>query len=190
MYSSLLSFLALFLAITTASPLPTEPERRQAITCSRGVHIIHARGSTQTYEASSVNPVVNRILAGVPGSTAEQVQFPATIIADDSFYSTSVRAGIVDTIDKIERYVDACGDSSRIVLLGYSQGGNVVTSALAGGLVKWLPLNPKYRGKSTLDVTFDAPRRQIADILTASPCRGLLRRPNAYEEEGLYVRLR
>jgi hypothetical protein len=80
----------------------------------------------------------------VPNSVSVAVNYPATL----SNYPDSVTAGIKDTISKIQTYVDTCGSSSKIVLLGYSQGGNVMTDVLAGGVDKPAPLADKYRQNS------------------------------------------
>lgn len=144
MLNTLLASLALAALLTNASPLSP----RQT-TCSSGVHVIHARGSTESQAEDKTLPVVNRLLAAIPGSSESDVDYPAVIIAADDFYSTSVDDGIDNLISQIESYADACGDGARIVLLGYSQGGNVVSSALAGGIVHPIPLNPKYQKYST-----------------------------------------
>lgn len=78
------------------------------------------------------------------GSTSIAVDYPATIISSSSSYPESVTDGINDAKAKVEAYVDACGSSSRIVLLGFSQGGNVMTDLLAGGVDKPDPLTADY----------------------------------------------
>ena len=52
--------------------------------------------------------------------------------------------GIEDTKTKIQDYVTACGSASRIALVGYSQGGNVMTDTLAGGTGKPDPIAQEY----------------------------------------------
>lgn len=146
MRTTLLSLLALAAITVNSHPLHL---RQSSPTCHTGVHIIHARGSTQSQEEDGTLPVVAALLAGIPGSSESDVDYPAVIISDDSFYSTSLANGIDNLKSQIKSYVDACGDASRIVLLGYSQGGNVVSTALAGGLVRPVPLNPKYKKYST-----------------------------------------
>lgn len=144
MLLSLLTLLASATLSVNASPI----SRRQAVTCVSGVYILHARGSTESEADDATLPVVNRILDAIPNSSEQDVEYPATIIADDSFYSTSVADGIDDIISKIKNYVDTCGSSSRIVLVGYSQGGNVISSALAGGIVHPIPLSLSYKKNS------------------------------------------
>ena len=78
----------------------------------------------------------------IPDSASIAVNYPASIT--DPEYQNSVTDGINDTIQKIQNYVDACGDDSNIVLIGYSQGGNVHTDVLAGGVDKPAPLSSAY----------------------------------------------
>ena len=103
-------------ALATAVPLLP----RQT-TCASGLYIIVARGSYQDEGEGSTGAVGNMIEALVPGSYSVAVDYPATIIDIDDNYFASVIEGIVDTKTKIQDYVAACGDASRIALLGYSQ---------------------------------------------------------------------
>jgi acetylxylan esterase len=116
--------------------------------CVSGLYIIAARGSNEDPGEGKVGQVSELIKNAVPGSTSVAVDYPAAIIDDDSFYPLSVSEGIDDTIEKITSYVDTCGSSSRIVLLGYSQGGNVMTDTLSGGGLKPDPLPETYRTNS------------------------------------------
>ena len=79
----------------------------------------------------------------VPNSASVAVDYPATVFTDGT-YPASVTDGINDAKTKVQNYVDACGSSSRIVLLGWSQGGNVMTDLLAGGVDKPDPLTSAY----------------------------------------------
>lgn len=159
MRNSILATLAALTAFTTSSPIISP---RQQPTCVSGAYILHARGSTETEAEDATLPVVAEIMAAVPNSAEQDIEYPAVIISDDSFYSSSVRDGINDLISKIEAYVSACGVGSQIVLLGYSQGGNVISSALAGGLVHPVPLGMSYRKYSKLISPFE-PRSKVTD---------------------------
>lgn len=102
--------------------------------------MIVARGSTEAAGEGKPGAVADLIAARVPGSASVAVNYPATL----DNYPSSVTAGINDAKAKVQSYVDACGDSSRIVLIGYSQGGNVMTDLLAGGVDKPAPLDDYY----------------------------------------------
>ncbi|EME86061.1 carbohydrate esterase family 5 protein [Pseudocercospora fijiensis CIRAD86] len=124
------------------SALPLDP--RQTVSCVEGLYILVARGSNEDVGEGSVGSVADAIEARVPNSVSQAIDYPATIIALDSNYFTSVADGIEDTKTKIQDYVDACGSASRIALVGYSQGGNVMTDTLAGGTGKPDPIGEEY----------------------------------------------
>lgn len=113
----LLALLSLFLAaVSTAAPLVA-----RQITCASGLYIIVARGSYQDVGEGSPGEVANMIEALVADSYSVAVDYPAVIIDLGDNYFSSVIDGIEDTNAKIQSYVAACGSSSRIALLGYSQ---------------------------------------------------------------------
>ncbi|KAF7195100.1 Acetylxylan esterase 2 [Pseudocercospora fuligena] len=140
LYTTVLSLLLTLSA--TAAPLTPRA------TCYSGFYIIVARGSNEAAGEGKPGEVATMIEARVPNSASVAVKYPATIIDNSGSYPASVTDGINDTKTKIQNYVAACGASSRIVLLGYSQGGNVMTDVLAGGVDKPAPLAEKYRKNS------------------------------------------
>jgi acetylxylan esterase len=138
----------------SAAALPLELNEaataaQAAVTCVSGLYMIAARGSGQDPGEGSIAEVTTKVKALVPGSVSVAVDYPATIF-DDGTYPVSVTEGIQDTITKVHNYVDTCGASSKIALLGYSQGGNVMTDALAGGVLKPTPLSSAYTKYSKL----------------------------------------
>ncbi|KAI1437881.1 putative acetylxylan esterase 2 precursor [Xylaria sp. CBS 124048] len=126
-------------AVAAAQPLAA----RQSVTCVDGVYMIAARGSTEAAGEGPLQQVTDLVMGLVPNSAAIAVDYPATIITDGT-YPVSVFEGIEDAISKVQTYVDTCGSSSKIALLGFSQGGNVMTDALAGGDLKPSPLTTNY----------------------------------------------
>ncbi|KAF2094761.1 cutinase, partial [Rhizodiscina lignyota] len=144
--------------------LPLEPRQ---VTCVSGVYIISARGSNEDPGEGKMAQVSTLIKNAVPGSTSVAVDYPAAIISDDSIYPESVTDGINDTIDKITAYVGACGSSSRIVLLGYSQGGNVMTDVLAGGVDKPAPLSSTYKSNIVGVAVFGDPTFTVGQSFDA-----------------------
>ncbi|PPJ58689.1 hypothetical protein CBER1_03984 [Cercospora berteroae] len=145
-------------ALTQAAPL----EKRQ-VTCAtgNGLYVLVARGSNQPVGEGTVGPVANLVEAQVAGSYSHAIDYPATIIALDSNYVTSVVDGIEDTKQSIEDYVAACGSNSRIALIGYSQGGNVMTDTLAGGTGKPAPIAEQYRQNIVGVAVFGDPRFNV-----------------------------
>ncbi|KAF1985011.1 carbohydrate esterase family 5 protein [Aulographum hederae CBS 113979] len=136
-------------AITSAAPLAA----RQS--CASGFHIIVARGSNEDPGEGKAGQVATLIENSVPGSDSVAVDYPAAICCDD-LYPGSVSDGIDNTISQIESYVASC-PSARIVLVGYSQGGNVMTDVLAGGVLKPDPIGEQYRGNIAGVVVFGDP---------------------------------
>ena len=134
--------LALTALAAAGSAAPTEP--RAANACASGVYMIVARGTNEPAGQGKTSQVAQMVAAQIPGSVSVAVDYPATAFKKRSLYPESVKAGIEDTIKKIHDYVAACGASSRIVLMGWSQGGNVMTDTLAGGVLKPDPLGDEY----------------------------------------------
>ncbi|WPG99782.1 carbohydrate esterase family 5 protein [Acrodontium crateriforme] len=131
-----LATVALATLATAAPVLPRDD-------CVSGLYMIVARGTNEAAGEGVTEVVADAIAARVPGSTSVAVDYPATAFGS-AIYPVSVTDGINDTKQKIQDYVDACGDSSRIVLLGFSQGGNVMTDVLAGGVDKPAPISDEY----------------------------------------------
>ena len=126
----------LFVALVSSSPLSLRPRT----TCYSGVYVIGARGSDEAEGYGKVASVVNGVLAAIPKSGSIALDYPASVI--DPSYSESVIDGINTIISLIQSYVDDCG--GNIVLVGFSQGGNVITDALAGDAGKPTPIAASY----------------------------------------------
>jgi predicted esterase len=149
MFSKIL--ILLFVALVSSAPLSILPRA----TCYSGVYIIGARGSDEDPGYGSVASVVSGVLDAIPNSGAIALDYPASII--DPLYPESVTDGINTMISLIQNYVDSCG--GNIVLVGFSQGGNVVTDTLAGGVDKPTPISPNYAAYSE----FNFPRLRLDD---------------------------
>ena len=112
--SALLTLLPAFLAAAA-------PQQKRAA-CAN-IHVFGARETTAPAGYGSSDTVVNDILAGYPGSTAEAINYPAcggqASCGGDS-YSQSVQAGIAAAASAVNSYAAAC-PQSQLVLVGYSQ---------------------------------------------------------------------
>ncbi|KAJ3577841.1 hypothetical protein NPX13_g2724 [Xylaria arbuscula] len=164
--------LGLLATTVAAAPftVPLNETRAAAVTCVSGFYMLAARGSNEDPGEGPLVQITDAVKALVPDSTSVAIDYPAAIY-DDGTYPVSVYQGIDDTIEKIQDYVAACGASSRIVLLGYSQGGNVMTDALAGGVLKPDPITEDYRSYIKAVVTFGDPTfttGQSFDVGTAT----------------------
>jgi acetylxylan esterase len=120
-------------ALASAMPVALSPRA----TCYSGVYVIGARGSEEAAGFGSTASVVNGVLADIPGSGSVALDYPASVL--DPVYPDSVTDGINALITLVNNYVSSC-PGGKIVLVGFSQGGNVITDALAGGVDKPTPL--------------------------------------------------
>jgi len=106
----------------------------QAVTCYSGVNVFTARGTGEVppngLGLSGVH--IKAILAAVPDSNATVVEYPA------STANYSVPYGVASANSEIAEYLDACPDS-KIVIMGYSQGANVMGYVLEGADFKFTP---------------------------------------------------
>lgn len=127
----LTSVLTLSLA-ALASALPLAPR----VTCYSGVYVIGARGTDEDAGFGSTASVVTSVLAAIPGSGSVALNYPASVL--DPLYPSSVTDGINAMISLINTYTSSC--SGKVVVVGFSQGGNVITDMLAGGVDKPSPL--------------------------------------------------
>lgn len=105
-----------FAAGAIASPL------KERATCP-SIHVFGARETTASPGYGSSSTVVNDILSGYPGSTAEAINYPAcggqSSCGGDS-YSQSVAAGVSAAVTAVNNYAASC-PSTKLVLVGYSQ---------------------------------------------------------------------
>ncbi|KAI9715609.1 MAG: hypothetical protein M1828_000752 [Chrysothrix sp. TS-e1954] len=127
--SSLVAALLTYSVSINASPIDLV-ERQDA--CASGVHIIAARGtneSTPNGTPGAVGKVANAIAARIPGTTIEGLFYPATAV--NPIYTKSDDTGANHMKTAIKNYATRC-PNTKIVLLGYSQGGEVTMDALCG----------------------------------------------------------
>lgn len=94
------------------------------------MHILIARG---TNEAAGIGGqlagLTNSLLRNIKAATVEAISYPAT--AKNPPYDESVRNGVKSVKEQLTDYVENCADA-RIVLLGYSQGAQIIGDALCG----------------------------------------------------------
>ncbi|KAJ5774824.1 Cutinase [Penicillium paradoxum] len=129
---SKISILTLLTSSAFAVPLEVEIEKR--INCP-DVHIFGARETTAAAGYGSSNTVVNGLLSAYSGSTAEAINYPACggqASCGGVSYSSSVAQGIAAVASAVNSYNSQC-PSTKLVLVGYSQGGEIIDAALCGG---------------------------------------------------------
>ncbi|KAI1107971.1 carbohydrate esterase family 5 protein [Jackrogersella minutella] len=113
-------------AIATASANAAGMTRRQ--NCP-GIHIFGARETTAPPGFGSALTVVNLIQQANGGATSESIIYPA---AGGNVYGASVAAGVAAVANQTKVFNQMCPDS-KIVMVGYSQGAQIVDDAFCGG---------------------------------------------------------
>lgn len=171
MFATLLNLF--FVTLVSSAPLTSLLPR--ATTCYSGVYIIGARGSDEDPGYGSVGSVVSSVLSAIPNSGAIALDYPASVI--DPLYPDSVTDGINTIVSLIQNYVNSCG--GKIVLVGFSQGANVITDTLAGGVDKPTPISPSYAAYITAVTVFGDPsftHGQSFDVGTDTSSDGIFAR--------------
>lgn len=124
------SLLLSSLAAAVPLEVPTL-EDRQAINCAP-IHLLVARGSTEAPgTGNQLRGLVQRITQANRGADTEAVDWPADVGQRIS-YSQSVGLGTTAVKNQLTAYVNRC-PNSKVVLIGYSQGAQVIGDALCGG---------------------------------------------------------
>ncbi|KAF4554227.1 Cutinase-like protein 6 [Elsinoe fawcettii] len=118
------------LLATAALSTLAQAQANVPITCVSGLHLIVARASNEAPGFGILGPVKDQILSRVPQSDAVWVPYPATITNPP--YTESQPQGVGNISALIRAYGDAC-PTSRMALLGYSQGAHIIGDALIGG---------------------------------------------------------
>ncbi|KAF4631638.1 hypothetical protein G7Y89_g6501 [Cudoniella acicularis] len=133
-YSTLFSIGLSLLEFCLASP-SLETRQIQAArnssaantTCTTGVHIIVARASAEQPGQGIIGAVATQVQQTVPRSDSEAVDYPATL----TDYPASEGSGVAAMRQLIQSYTERCL-SSKIALLGYSQGAQVAGDVMCG----------------------------------------------------------
>lgn len=155
---TMVKFIALLVNLTLAMCTAAAPvDLAKSPTCYSGLYILVARGSTASTDHSNKSgKFADLVVSKVPDSTWVKVDYPASLYVGN--YDLSVAKGVMDTEAKIKAYVAACGEESRIALIGYSQGAHVMMNLLSGpahfdrSYKKPKPLDESYRKYSKLFV--------------------------------------
>lgn len=134
MKTSSLALAAAQALLATANPLPDQAPAQKRASCP-GVHVFGARETTASAGYGSSATVVNMVTAGYSGATAEAIDYPACggqSSCGGVSYADSAKQGVAAVVSAVNAYVEEC-PSTQIVLVGYSQGGQIMDDALCGG---------------------------------------------------------
>ncbi|VDC04512.1 unnamed protein product [Peniophora sp. CBMAI 1063] len=122
------SFLLLGAALASANVLDSRA------TCPQ-VHVFGARETTVPPGYGTAGPVVNSILSAFPGATAEAITYPACggqASCGSVSYASSAVQGVAAVASQVNAFNTQCPDTF-LVLVGYSQGGQIMDDAYCGG---------------------------------------------------------
>jgi len=99
------------------------------------IHVFGARETTVAPGYGTAGVVVNDVLAAYPGSTAEAINYPACggqASCGDVSYANSVLQGVAAVASQVNSFNQQC-PNAILVLVGYSQGGQIFDDAYCGG---------------------------------------------------------
>ncbi|KAK5120601.1 carbohydrate esterase [Meristemomyces frigidus] len=109
-------------------------ELTERLSCP-SIHIFGARETTASPGYGSAGTVVNEILNAYSGSTAEAIVYPACggqTSCGSVSYSSSATQGTTNVCNAVKTFATTC-PSTKLVLVGYSQGAEIFDNALCGG---------------------------------------------------------
>ncbi|TKX23256.1 acetylxylan esterase [Elsinoe australis] len=115
-----------------AAASPVELQERQS--CPK-IHVFGARETTAPAGYGTAGVVVNLVLNAYPGSTAEAINYPACggqASCGGATYAQSALAGTSAIASAINSFNQKC-PSTQLVIVGYSQGGQISDNAFCGG---------------------------------------------------------
>lgn len=113
--------------ISTALAAPSFHLGKRQAACPPS-HLIVARGSLEPPGPGSMLTLAEKVMQENPGTTMEAIDYPATI----ENYDVSSTAGTKAVEQQLSTFVQKCS-SSKVVMMGFSQGAQIVGDALGGG---------------------------------------------------------
>ncbi|KAK3903490.1 cutinase [Staphylotrichum tortipilum] len=115
-----------------ATANPVDLEARQS--CP-GIHIFGARETTAPAGYGTSQGLVNMVKQAYSGATSEAINYPACggqSQCGGTSYENSASQGTQAVVTAVTNLNKRCPDT-KIVLIGYSQGGQIMDNALCGG---------------------------------------------------------
>jgi len=125
------SFSALLLAAASLASAGTINTRQNC----PGVHVFGARETTASPGYGTSLGLVNRVLSAYSGSTSEAISYPACggqSSCGGVSYDNSASQGTAAVVQAVTNFNRQC-PNTKIVLIGYSQGGQIMDNAFCGG---------------------------------------------------------
>ncbi|KAB5571745.1 acetylxylan esterase precursor [Coniochaeta sp. 2T2.1] len=116
-----------------AQSAPSDIQERQS-NCPK-VHVFGARETTVPQGYGTSQGLVNMVTQAYPGATAEAIVYPACGGQSNCggvSYENSASQGTAAVVKAVTSFNQKCPDT-KLVLIGYSQGGQIMDNALCGG---------------------------------------------------------
>ncbi|RPA71558.1 cutinase-domain-containing protein [Ascobolus immersus RN42] len=132
------------------------------------LQIFGARETTAPPGFGTAGTTINLILASNPGAAATAIEYPACggqAFCGGIDYASSAKAGTLAVAKAVNDFNAAC-PASMIVLVGYSQGGQVSDNAFCGGGDANIGL---AEGEVGSEINEAARERVVAAIFMGSP---------------------
>ncbi|ORY57582.1 acetylxylan esterase [Pseudomassariella vexata] len=117
-----------------AASNPLEPLEERQSACPN-IHVFGARETTVPQGYGTSQGLVNMVTQAYPGSTAEAIVYPACggqSSCGGVSYENSATQGTAAVVGAVTSLNQRC-PNTKIVLIGYSQGGQIMDNALCGG---------------------------------------------------------
>ncbi|KAK6062871.1 cutinase [Seiridium cupressi] len=126
------TLVVLLVLVGLASGSPVNLEERQS--CP-GVYVFGARETTAPAGYGTSAGLVNQVVAAYSGAQSAAISYPACggqSSCGGVSYDSSAIQGTAAVVSAVNSLNSRCSDT-KIVLIGYSQGGQIMDNALCGG---------------------------------------------------------
>ncbi|CAG8956356.1 hypothetical protein HYFRA_00003737 [Hymenoscyphus fraxineus] len=113
---------------------PAAPLEERQANCPK-VHVFGARETTAPVGFGTAGVVVDLVLGAFPGATKEAIVYPACggqASCGGKAYGDSALAGTAAVAKAVNDFNTKC-PTTQLVLVGYSQGGQIMDNAYCGG---------------------------------------------------------
>ena len=126
------AILSALAAFASATPIDENLEARQS--CP-GVYVFGARETTAPAGYGTAGGLVNQVVAAYSGAQSAAISYPACggqSSCGGASYDSSASQGTAAVVSAVNSLNSRC-PNTKIVLIGYSQGGQIMDNALCGG---------------------------------------------------------
>ncbi|KZV60135.1 carbohydrate esterase family 5 protein [Peniophora sp. CONT] len=156
------------------------------------LHIFGARETTAPPGFGTAGPVVQSIMNAFPGSTSEVINYPACggqASCGSVSYANSVLQGVQAVTNQVNSFNAQC-PNTLLVLVGYSQGGQIFDDAFCGGgdtneglFNTAIPISAAAQAKIPAAIFMGDPRHIPGESFNVGTCQasGFAPRPAGFQ---------